>query len=763
MRKNVSRTVLSIILISAFVLFLSTVLIVNKNPDSEGGIEKSHHRVQNHENEQKGMIEEYAWLAQDGFVRLSTGNAEMINGIILLGDIIYYIYVEYIEHPIIQGHVENYRTEKVFSPVMQIKGINQTGIVVESITIPTVQGDFYVIGFSINYESEFIIIAQCFNWEQEKGILYYFKYNIDSGLLVKKELKQTGAEWIALEAHIEKNGAVAVIGIDSHYNGTVIIWDNNMLYISEKPITSDAFVFSYDGTYFYIENGNSTVLRERNILTDEIINEYQLPHLDIISIHLAEVNNGYDIYIVTAQYIYGYTIANNKKEHILNFIESQINIYAFSHIAFTADGRIVINQDKPNLEMNSWYVELAILSPVHRRVLADRDYIILAGFQLRPRFVDEVLSFNQRSSEAQIILRDYWEIDDEIGFRQAIERFHFDLIAGNVPDIILFEHPDDFILTRVRETLVRQGILLDLYQLIDTDPELKREDFFQHIIKGFEDKNGQLPVIGNWLTITSMITLNSTTQTRSWTFDDFLTMMELSIAAGNLEPLGNVLTGTRFLTTVLEFIDNDFIDITSGVSHFDNENFIRLLMLASSIPENHTFSNWGINYFPDFNALMNGKQTIDIVGFGGVYGLTGITSNSSTTPPFEYIGFPGTLGTTHNIQIWGTYSIFSTSQHIDVAWKFVREALMPGSTENIALTLRTDDFENRIETSTMTALEKEVMRNLISQATVHRPMSGTIIQIIEEEFAALQRGLREAEDVARIIQNRVQRYLSEQS
>jgi len=55
------------------------------------------------------------------------------------------------------------------------------------------------------------------------------------------------------------------------------------------------------------------------------------------------------------------------------------------------------------------------------------------------------------------------------------------------------------------------------------------------------------------------------------------------------------------------------------------------------------------------------------------------------------------------------------------------------------------------------------MRELMNQLTVHRPISGTIIMIVTEEYSAFYRGMQTAEDAARIIQNRVAIYLSERA
>jgi len=758
-----------IFLLSAFALLgavvLATLLIydwdINQND------EYNHIDVQTREGVQGGIIDEYVWLARSGFMRLETGNAEVINGLVVHGETIYYLYVEYLANSILQEQAENPDTWEPFSAVIQVKGIDQSGIVTDNVTIPVGQVDLHVIGFCIKSTGEISMITQIFDWEDGQGALYYLRYDSGGNLLIRKELLQTGTDWFAQGAHFEKDGTIAVIGLNSQFEGTAIFWDDRQSFIREKPVVSNVFTFTGSGTYLHLinESSSASALREVDIVTGESVQEFALPHPDMMSIHLAEENSSFNYYVVTAQRLYGYNLEADEIEPILNFLESNINLSTFYHIASTADGDIVISQERPILETHSWIVELAILSPVQRDVLADRDHVVLAGFRFRSLFVDEVMDFNRRHPEMEIVLHDYWDIDDDVGYRQAIERFHIDILAGSVPDIILFEDFDNLDLLRVREALVRQGALMDLYSFIDADLDISREDFFQNVLEGFENTDGELPVIGNWLTVTTMITINPQPQIENWRFEDFLDLMEQSVDAGNFEPLGSRITGTHFLTTVLEYMNHGFIDTERGISYFESDNFMRLLNLAVTIPVNQTYAEWGIDFSPDFSALMSGEQIVDLVGFAGFYGLSNIrgATDEERPPPFTYIGLPGASGGVHYIQISGTFSIFENSQHSNVAWQFVRETLLPGATANNAFSLRIDDFANRVAASTMTDQEKDTMRNLMSKAAILRPLSGTIIMIIEEEFGALLSGVRSVEDTARIIQNRVQIYLHEQS
>ncbi|MCL2425937.1 MAG: extracellular solute-binding protein [Oscillospiraceae bacterium] len=696
---------------------------------------------------QEGPINEYVWLTQGGLIQLYLGDAEYIYGLVMYDELIYYLYVEFSIVP---------ATFEVYSASIQLKGINELGIIENAITIPMEQWDSHIIGFDIRNSNEISIVMQVIDWETGQGVLYYRKYDFAGNLLRDVELLQSGTDWIALEVHFDGNNAIAIFGINPQFETSFIFWDENLIKIKEASDVSNVFTFTGNNTFLHL-NDYPFTLQEINLSTGELIQEHSLPLLDIINIHLAEASSNYDYYIVTTEYIYGYILETEVLEPIINFFESSINLSPSSYLVFTTDGRIVISRERAGLDFLSFTTELAILSPVQRTRLEDRDYIILGGFRLSPLIHDYVMDFNRDNPDLQIVIHDYWDVYDVSGYGQAVDRFHLEIIAGNLPDIIVFEGIEAPNLSRARESLVRQGALMDLYQFIDADPELNREDFFENILSGVEDSDGGLPMIGNWLAITTMITTNPSIQADNWTFDEFLTHMEQSIEGGNFEPLGRGVTRVRFLDTILEYMGHIFVDGDAGISHFESDNFIRLLELFIAIPaieDKHFF-----DLSPNFHALSSGGQIVDLIANAGYQDL--LNMDGSAPPPFSYIGLPGESDGTHSIEFLNTYSIFNNSQHAEAAWRFIRTTLFSDTTQSHALTLRIDDFENRLSNSNMTVERQNIRRELVNSAVVQSRLSGTIRMIIMEEVAQLYSGLRSPEDTARIIQNRVQRYIDE--
>jgi hypothetical protein len=776
MKYGKKRRLFPIMLMSAFALFIISVVIVTsvigrQTGDNGNGDGQSHAPQDNPDHE--NIIDDYIFVARDGFLRLETGNAEMIHGLVAFDDLIYYIYIDHVENPITQDQAENPEAWESFITQIGIKGIDPSGVITNSITVPVALPHVDIIAFDINNTGEISFISREFGLGNEQEVLRCTRYDFAGNLLLREELMQKGADWFAHSAYFNENGAFAILWGNLQAESTIRFYDENITFIREENIrestNSSLFALTGQGTFLHLSGGSNPTLRETDIRTGAHIQNHPLTLANAKGIYPAEESSHFDYYIIASTHLYGYVLTTGETEPILDFHESYINLSSRYYITFLADGSIVITQNKLIEEGQPGYVELAVLRPVERTTVEDRDYLILAGFLLRQPFIDEVMDFNRRNPEQQIVVYDYvrdnWGNNPNFGLKQGLERFHLDIIAGNVPDIILFERSYELDMVRARDTLIKQGVLLDLYPFIDSDPDLSRDDFFENVLQGFEDTDGRLNAIGNWLMITTMITTDPVLQSESWRLDDFLTVMEQSVARGNLEPLGGSLTGFDFLSMVLEYMGNTFINFETGICNFDSERFIRLLELAAAIPLNpdYPFSR-GINFFPNISELQSGEQVVDFVGFASFSGVSGITGPTGIgPPPFTYIGIPSDNGGIHNVSISGSFSIFANSQYPDAAWQFVRETLLPGATDSIALTLRKDDFENRIAASDISAQDKNSMRELMSQAIVQKPLSGTILMIIEEDFSAFSNGSRTAADTARIIQNRVQTYLYERS
>ena len=161
------------------------------------------------------------------------------------------------------------------------------------------------------------------------------------------------------------------------------------------------------------------------------------------------------------------------------------------------------------------------------------------------------------------------------------------------------------------------------------------------------------------------------------------------------------------------------------------------------------------------------------------------------------VGMPTPTGGRHLIRPEPGIGINANSPHREAAWSFVRRLLLPDAYAQFGLPLRIDRFEARI-TELMTpvlweetnpewgAVEGEEMpvrievgvglefillamredeaakiREIAEGADMTLHYDETVSMIVREETLPFFAGDRTAEDTARIIQNRIQTYLSE--
>lgn len=719
---------------------------------------------QDYEYYHRDMIEDYVFIAKDGIINLDTGITGQVSGLIVWGEFIYYIFTELF--------YESYESEEgnlyfTYDQYIHVRGIDKLGNIAESISVEVSEHHFIdIVGFNKDANGEFVIIIQAHNSDRTDSTLYHEKYNSAGDLLNRIELLPMGGSRFGIDAVFDESGCFAVREFSLQRGSIVHIWDDTLTYINYIPLVHAAYAFGIDGTILrQAEQFNTIQIVE--IATGEVVEEHYLllDGLFISGIYSADETSRFDFYIRSTQYLYGFFLDTGETEYILDFLESNLLLSAPGDIFVTAtEGRVVVAHHW--WESSDMYgVELSVLTPTHRFVMEGIDRIVLAGFGFSPHTIEQVMAYNRRNPFQQIIIRDYFDLSDGVDFRQAVGRLHFDILAGEMPDVIrlgVCSYSQE-----LRDALIMQGFLSDLYRFIDLDPEISRDDFFPNILRGLEDSKGGLPAIGNRFAIVSMVSTDPGVTREYWTFDKFLDVMEDVVRLGNAEPLGAEVTGVGFVLTILELMSYEFIDHYAGNSNFDSELFIRLLELAAKIPENPDYAHWWWNPDPDWRRVASGEEFVDLVEFFWLHGWV-IGESEAGMPEdfsfeFEYIGLPSAGEGIHRAYVTHTFGIFDNSQSKDTAWQFIRDTLLPGATGTSTryIPLRTEDFEANLTAMSISADIEETLRDLINNATVHWIIHGTLRAVIEEGVTDFITGRHTAEEAARIIQSRVSVYLAE--
>jgi len=377
------------------------------------------------------------------------------------------------------------------------------------------------------------------------------------------------------------------------------------------------------------------------------------------------------------------------------------------------------------------------------------------------RYVSE---FNQVNQNYIIEVVRYAE-DDLI-------RLRTELLTGRGPDIIYSLYYNDSVLAPV----MNRGILADLWPYIDADPDINREDFFQNILHAMQSPDGTLQVIANQFFALTLISIpDIISDTESLTTNRFLDVIQRAIHAGVTYPMDEYWTGIDFFVFMLSHVDLGIIDISSGTSNFESQVVYDLLELASLLPGEVTLE-------PDYSLNARMTRGEQLFRFDYIVTPNSIARYETLLEEYTILGLPSDEGSLHSAVMRSYLGINANSDHPDAAWSFIRRYLLPASHMDVrsGLPMRVDLFDKQIELAmsgletwilidggleipmnTLTEKGANQLRDIVDSISYISSPNDVIANIIREELPAFFAGRRTAEEVAAVIQNRVQMYLHE--
>jgi len=540
------------------------------------------------------------------------------------------------------------------------------------------------------------------------------------------------------------------------------------------------------------ENTSHTVLREVDFAAGGWGETHPISVADIRSLYPARADDSFDLYIDDGVSLFGYIIGTGDRTMMLNWVEARVGFGFRSHLNFLEDGRLSLLISHGDFTTEHWRTEHVRLTRTPRADLPDYTVITLGvervgdGTGLRER----VAAFNREHRDYQIQLVEYWDGSWEAEDWEATrQRFATDLITGNAPDIILVPHD-------MRDALIRQDLLADLYPLIDADPVLNRSDFFPNVLAAMEAPDGSLPAISDSFMVETIIGMaDAVGNIQSWTFADMRTLIEQTGDTPFI--LGEWTTAERFLDLALQFSGDDFINWPENSANLDSEEFIQLLEISTRLP--HVMAPWdfgsdgriGENVSPVIRML-HGEQLLDLIHLRQPCDwqmFTGMLGNDIVA-----LGLPTADGGAHLIHMFEGFAISANSPFQEAAWRFIRQFLLPDINLDHMwdFPLRIDLFDaviadaktprmeldedgNEVETwrggqgmgdflfyfYAMSEEEEHGLRAIVESARILAHFDETVTEMVREETLPFFAGDRSAADTARILQNRVQTFLNE--
>ncbi len=293
---------------------------------------------------------------------------------------------------------------------------------------------------------------------------------------------------------------------------------------------------------------------------------------------------------------------------------------------------------------------------------------------------------NNADSEYKVELKIYPNIWN------GTETLRAEILSGTAPDIIATDNINI-------DTLGGYENFADLYQFIDNDPELNREDFMPNILSGLE-RDGKLVRLGNQFRIQTIMADKDSGIPENWTVDDLIKAYDNLPEDKEIFNFNSLQIRNTIFDLMLD--SSMYIDYEKKECYFDSPEFIKYLKFFQENEIGMTFDEymeWQKNVINPF------KEQKDTLIETLTYVCTPENIYSYARSNYSvWAGFVGN-GTMDcsPITVDNTYAINAHSPNIEGAWDFFRTMYTTGNADGVTVyyfPVKTKDFEEQLKVFT---------------------------------------------------------------
>ena len=284
----------------------------------------------------------------------------------------------------------------------------------------------------------------------------------------------------------------------------------------------------------------------------------------------------YDIYYDYNGNIYGYKFDTDTKDKVIDWIECDINSNNLNSYSILPDGRVIAFENSYDDGMEKNTMQLIVMTRVDAASVVNKTVLTFACMYLDWNMRDAIVKFNRASNTHRIVVRDYSEYNTDDDYTAGIQKLNTEMLSGKLPDMI-----DINTYSMPIEQYAAKGFLTDLYELIDADADLSREDFVQPVLKALESADGKLYQLPQTFAVDTAIALDKVVgEYDTWNLaavKDAMTKLQDGATVFDVYR-----TKSDILSTCISRNIDAFVDWENGAAHFDSDEFKALLEFANS-------------------------------------------------------------------------------------------------------------------------------------------------------------------------------------
>jgi len=439
----------------------------------------------------------------------------------------------------------------------------------------------------------------------------------------------------------------------------------------EKPNTYDCRMIRIrDGKYALASSdGNTAGIQTLDIQSGTLGEKTTLP----FNYYRYQVMNGsyYDMYLTDDYGVYGYNIGDAELTKLMDYVASDFASNYLYQISFIEEDAFV-----------AYYYgdEGAILSKftkVPEEEVIDKTELTLGCYYLDSDVKRNLVEFNKTSAEYRINIKDYSIYDTMDDYTQGLTRLNADIVAGNVPDIMMLSNQMPV------ESYIAKGIFANLDEFLEKDTEIKREDLMPNVLEALSS-DGELYRIATSFGVNTFAAKTADVgEEPGWTMDEAIAL--LASKPEGTELLSQM-TASNFMYYTMWICGEQYVDWDSGQCYFDSEGFKKILEYANSLPReiDYTAVMDDESYWKEIESQYRTGKTILSIQYLSGFRDYAYAKQALFGEDITLIGFPSEEGSGAGLNIGTTMAISALSKNKDVAWEFVKSFLEEEYQDNMS-------------------------------------------------------------------------------
>lgn len=663
----------------------------------------------------------------------------------------------------------------------------------------------------INDDGSVTLLMNLYNWNEETGesSQQYFisDYSADGKLIKENDITSIGKSndgYMYFDTmlvgsdgtrYLSGNNNIYAVDKDGKVLFTIEGEQNNGgnsgSYMNGLYRTGDGRIVTIENSYSYDNDTYKSTYKAKVIdpVKKGFGDEFALPG------SFGTYYNGgqdFDLYISKSNSMCGIDLETGEETTVIDWLKSGFDTTTMDSATILSDGRILCTSYEYESSGGgySWSnsdLVLTILTKVDPSEIPDKKLIKMSVWYLNYNLKQRIVEFNNTNENYQIEVTAYNEFTDESGdYMAGLTKLNNDLIAGNIPDILVLDS------SMPVDSFISKGLLADLNTFIDKDETIKREDFLPNILDIFT-VNGKLYSLSPKFTIETIVAKQSLVgDIDGWTMADFKAFEE---AHPDIEMFSKSdMTREGFVRWALAYSYDSFVNRETGECHFDTDGFKQILETAKGFPEEIDWNNKEDNYWEKQEASYREGKTLLLSGYFSNFRNIREYEKARLDDSLAFVGFPCENKNGTAIYPDMEFAITSKAKNPDGAWEFVRyffteeyqskieesfpilESAYPALMEKAkekpyyidSETGQKVEYDNtywianqEVNIGVNTDEDNQKMMNFIKSVSGKYSYDQEIMKIVNEEAAPFYSGQKSVDEVASIIQNRVNTYISE--